>query len=407
MSRTRDDLAALDDAYERYAAGLYDYGRWLSGDPDTAENCVHAALIAAAGRPGVLTDPKRLRGWLYAAARNECLRGRGADTEPPPSSGPGRLAEVRDTAATLGRHGQEVAELAFRHRLVPPEIAVVLGHPARAVKKTVMGAYTVLAAEYGPDAPRAFAGAPAALPEPLYGRVVASAGIADRRMYFAERAGPYSAAGYPLPVDRPTSRRRPFLAAGAVAAAVIAVLVLVVASVLSTDQRPRPVLRPVVEPSLDVAEQEPVPELSRRPSPSPTASPSPTPSPSVRRSASPSPRRSSTPSPGPQAAPPPVPTVKTQLRAIGGCNNGTWSMRIAVTASGATARSAEVIWWVVAGGGGTRTVAAGATGANTFEATITGLPDSQAIQYRGAVTSTAGVRGQSGVSSFAFSCRRR
>jgi DNA-directed RNA polymerase specialized sigma24 family protein len=77
---TAGDADGLGEAYDRYALPLYTYCRFMLPDPDpmgsSAEAVQDTFIIAAAKVPG-LTDPDRLRSWLHAVARNECLRRRG------------------------------------------------------------------------------------------------------------------------------------------------------------------------------------------------------------------------------------------------------------------------------------------------------------------------------------------
>src|SRR5690349_2771920 len=71
-------------AYDRYADGLHTYSLSLLRDHDAAAAVLHATFIVATEHIGRLPDPARLRSWLYAIARNECLRwysgGRGKAT---------------------------------------------------------------------------------------------------------------------------------------------------------------------------------------------------------------------------------------------------------------------------------------------------------------------------------------
>jgi RNA polymerase sigma factor (sigma-70 family) len=66
-----DGLAA---AYDRYADPLYKYCRFMLGDPADAADAVRDTFVIAATRLAGLHDTERLRAWLYAVARNECLR---------------------------------------------------------------------------------------------------------------------------------------------------------------------------------------------------------------------------------------------------------------------------------------------------------------------------------------------
>jgi RNA polymerase sigma factor (sigma-70 family) len=66
--------AGLAVVYDRYAPALYSYCRVLLAEPAGAAGALADTFIVAAARLGGLRDPGRLRPWLYAVARNECLR---------------------------------------------------------------------------------------------------------------------------------------------------------------------------------------------------------------------------------------------------------------------------------------------------------------------------------------------
>src|SRR5271168_2191550 len=66
-----DGLAA---AYDKYASPLYTYCRSLLHEPADAADAVQDTFVIASSRLAGLRDPERLRPWLYAVARNECLR---------------------------------------------------------------------------------------------------------------------------------------------------------------------------------------------------------------------------------------------------------------------------------------------------------------------------------------------
>ena len=71
------DPDGLAEAYDRYAAPLYTYCRFMLPDtdpPDGAAQVVRDTFIIAAARLQELRDPDQLRSWLHAVARNECLR---------------------------------------------------------------------------------------------------------------------------------------------------------------------------------------------------------------------------------------------------------------------------------------------------------------------------------------------
>jgi RNA polymerase sigma factor (sigma-70 family) len=68
------DPGGLAEAYDRYAPALYTYCRSLVPEPGDAADAVQDTFVIAAAELAGLHDPHRLRPWLYAVARNECLR---------------------------------------------------------------------------------------------------------------------------------------------------------------------------------------------------------------------------------------------------------------------------------------------------------------------------------------------
>ena len=64
--------AAIAAVYDRHAAALYGYCHWmLHGSPETAEALQDTFVIAAATL-GDLSEPPKLRPWLFGLARTEC-----------------------------------------------------------------------------------------------------------------------------------------------------------------------------------------------------------------------------------------------------------------------------------------------------------------------------------------------
>ncbi len=426
------DAATLDAAYRKYAAALFDYSLWASNDVGRAEDAVHAALVAVLGRPGQLRDGKTLRAWLYAAARKEQLKSAeptaGAAVPSPDAAEPGhesagreapaavhpistpaeireRLAQVRAITATLTPHEQHVAELAFRHRLVPDEIAVVLGQPMRAIRTTIMRVHSALAAAYGPELLSAFAGPMRAAPDELYGRVIGSAKLPERIAYFRDRLAPYSKAGYPAPPDRRESRR-PLIAIGVVSS----IAVVALATVL-TQEGPRPGVDLVVlpKPSISLSVAAPLaPPVSASPSASPTPTPRPT---AARKRPSPTPV-GTTPKPpatsarpAPPAPPAPTPTVQVNARASF-CSRGSVTVTVTVTASGAPTKSAQVTLRVTNNfGQQVRFSTAQPAGNNSYRASFNNVPWNSMVKVEGTATSTAGKTGSGSTSMFTGGCR--
>src|SRR5580698_9040639 len=124
----------LAEAYDRYASPLYTYCRSLLREPADAADAVQDTFVIAAARLAGLRDRDRLRPWLYAVARNECLRrikARAATTaleeaqdvtdENADIGGDAERAELRallrDAVRGLNPADQEVAELQLRQGL--------------------------------------------------------------------------------------------------------------------------------------------------------------------------------------------------------------------------------------------------------------------------------------------------
>src|ERR1039457_6587999 len=111
-------------------------------EPDDAADAVQDTFAIAAGKLGGLRDPRKLRPWLYAVARNECHRRRrgpetgldeAADLADPAAdiSDSAERAELRRLvrAALAGLHPgeREALELSLRHDLDGADLAAVLG----------------------------------------------------------------------------------------------------------------------------------------------------------------------------------------------------------------------------------------------------------------------------------------
>jgi RNA polymerase sigma factor (sigma-70 family) len=139
------DPSGLAAAYDRYAEPLYKYCRSMLSNPPDAADAVQDTFVVASCRLAELRDPDRLRAWLYAVARNECLQILGsprpapritvppgmADTAIDITEGAAERAELR-ALLTTAAHGlnaaeREVLELHLRHGLETAEVADVLG----------------------------------------------------------------------------------------------------------------------------------------------------------------------------------------------------------------------------------------------------------------------------------------
>ena len=138
------DPDGLAEAYDRYAVPLYAYCCSMLREPADAADAVQDTFLIAAAKLRGLRDPAKLRPWLYAVARNECLRRlraghvtarleEAADV-PTESAGVGREAEradlqelVRGAIDGLNPGERDVIELSLSHELEVEDLADVLG----------------------------------------------------------------------------------------------------------------------------------------------------------------------------------------------------------------------------------------------------------------------------------------
>jgi RNA polymerase sigma factor (sigma-70 family) len=138
------DPAGLTAAYESYAPALYTYCRSLLRDADDAADALHDTFIVASQKLDGLRDPERLRPWLYAVARNECLRLLSArrrtvaiedsdevsDESADVTVGV-RQDELRDLVRAaldgLNAGDREILDLSMRHELSGAELGAALG----------------------------------------------------------------------------------------------------------------------------------------------------------------------------------------------------------------------------------------------------------------------------------------
>ncbi len=71
LSGDRDAFAAV---YDRYGDRLHDFAHSMLRHREESEDAVADSFVIVAERLGQLRDPDRLRPWLYAIVRSECLR---------------------------------------------------------------------------------------------------------------------------------------------------------------------------------------------------------------------------------------------------------------------------------------------------------------------------------------------
>ncbi|MEV4483455.1 sigma-70 family RNA polymerase sigma factor [Micromonospora coxensis] len=142
----RGERAGLEGMYRRYADRLYTYARSLLREPEAAADAVHDAFLTAGQRIDQLRDPDRLRPWLYAIVRSECLRQLRERSRSLPLEEAGEpVADLADPASGVNaeqvRHlvhvaadalnpgDREVVHLAIRHDLSSADIGAALGVP--------------------------------------------------------------------------------------------------------------------------------------------------------------------------------------------------------------------------------------------------------------------------------------
>jgi RNA polymerase sigma factor (sigma-70 family) len=137
------DPEGLAAAYDKYAADLYGYCRTLLREPDDAADAVQDTFVIAASKLAGLRDPGRLRAWLFAVARNECLRllrsrrpaaplqdaPEVADDSADVSAGAERAETVALVRAAIGglNDSERDAITQLWHGLEVSEVAAVLG----------------------------------------------------------------------------------------------------------------------------------------------------------------------------------------------------------------------------------------------------------------------------------------
>jgi RNA polymerase sigma factor (sigma-70 family) len=137
------DPEGLAAAYDKYAGDLYGYCQSLLQDPNDAADAVQDTFVIAASKLAGLRDPERLRAWLFAVARNECLhRLKARNAAAPLHDAPERaddsvdvggeaeraetVALIRAAVGGLNASERDVINQVW-HGLDVPEVAAVLG----------------------------------------------------------------------------------------------------------------------------------------------------------------------------------------------------------------------------------------------------------------------------------------
>jgi RNA polymerase sigma factor (sigma-70 family) len=140
------DRTAFATVYDRYADRLYDFAHSMLRNPEDASDAVADAFIKFAERLPQLREPERLRPWLYAIVRTECLRrlksrsriAFGGDEPlidmPDTAAAPDEAVEtaalrqlVWDAAAGLGERDRALLDLHLRQGLDGAELGDAMG----------------------------------------------------------------------------------------------------------------------------------------------------------------------------------------------------------------------------------------------------------------------------------------
>jgi RNA polymerase sigma factor (sigma-70 family) len=101
------DPRGIAEAYDRYAMPLYVYCRSMLREPADAADAVQDTFLIATAKLDGLKDPGKLRPWLYAVARNECLR----------QLRSGRAVSALDQSADVPAESADVSSAAERAEL--------------------------------------------------------------------------------------------------------------------------------------------------------------------------------------------------------------------------------------------------------------------------------------------------
>jgi DNA-directed RNA polymerase specialized sigma24 family protein len=135
------DRLAAGQVYDVYGTRLYAYCHELLADPRLSADALRDTFIVAADRVGELANPDEFGAWLYALARAECVRVGISDDAPADAAGAARgdrLARLAlDVYSMLEPDERELLDLAFRHRLVDSDLALVIGEEESAVSVRV------------------------------------------------------------------------------------------------------------------------------------------------------------------------------------------------------------------------------------------------------------------------------
>jgi RNA polymerase sigma factor (sigma-70 family) len=105
LTADRDAFAAV---YDRYGSKLYDFAYSMLRHPEDAADAVADSFVMVAERLRQLRDPERLRPWLYAIVRSECLRKLRARKRVA-YGGEEQLSQMADDALTPDQEAEQAA----------------------------------------------------------------------------------------------------------------------------------------------------------------------------------------------------------------------------------------------------------------------------------------------------------
>jgi DNA-directed RNA polymerase specialized sigma24 family protein len=135
------DQLAIGQIYDTYGARLYAYCYDLLADHELAADALRDAFIVADHRIRELANPDELGAWLYALTRAEALR-LGVSDDIPADAAQGTRGDkfaraALDVYAMLPPESREILDLAFRHRMVDADLALVLDMSEEQVAQVV------------------------------------------------------------------------------------------------------------------------------------------------------------------------------------------------------------------------------------------------------------------------------
>jgi DNA-directed RNA polymerase specialized sigma24 family protein len=138
------DQLAIGQIYDTYGARLYAYCYDLLADHELAADALRDAFIVANNRIRELANPDELGAWLYALSRAEAMR-LGVSDDIPADAAQGtrndRFARAAlDVYAMLAPETREILDLAFRHRMVDGDLALVMDMTEEQIGQVVQDA---------------------------------------------------------------------------------------------------------------------------------------------------------------------------------------------------------------------------------------------------------------------------